>query len=79
MRQWSSRKLQNLAHLVGAVNSLLLLLSGVFIGKGSFLYFFIIAFCYLFLTRLSSEIFYRILVRINEECAGGERDENKRK
>jgi len=54
----NSRTIQNVVHLIGAANSLLLFLSGYFVGKNEILNFLIFAICYLFLTRLNSELMY---------------------
>jgi hypothetical protein len=63
----SSRALQNLQHVVGGLNSLLLLVSGIYIGKDEWWHAGVLVFSYFVLNRLSSELFYRILVRVNGE------------
>lgn len=54
----NSRIVQNIIHIVGAANSLLLFLSGYFIGKNDLLKFLIFVICYLILTRVNSELMY---------------------
>lgn len=68
----SSRRLQNIQHLVGGANSLLLLFSGIMLGKGEYLYTAIMAILFFLLSRLNSEIFYRILCKVQseEDCGG---------
>ena len=63
----SSRKLQNLQHLVGGLNSLLLFLSGYYVGSTQWIKTIITIASYFILSRLSSEIFYRILKEVQKE------------
>lgn len=62
-----SRKLQNAQHFVGGLNSLLLFLSGYYIGSSQWIKTIITVISYFVLSRLSSEIFYRILKEVEKE------------
>jgi len=62
-----SRKLQNLQHLIGGLNSLLLFLSGYYVGSAQWIKTIITIISYFICSRLSSEIFYRILKQIDKE------------
>jgi len=55
----NSRQIQNLIHIVGAVNSLVLFLSGFYAGKNEWIKFLVFVICYLVLTRVQSELMYR--------------------
>ena len=62
-----SRQLQNLQHLIGGGNSLLLFLSGYYVGSNQWIKTIIAIISYSILSRLSSEIFYRILKEVEKE------------
>lgn len=61
--------MQNAQHVIGGLNSLLLLVSGIYIGKDAWGHAVLLVVSYFVLNRLSSELFYRILVSIREESS----------
>ena len=63
----NSRQLQNIQHIFGGLNSLILLLSGVSIGQSKWIQSGIMIVSYFILNRISSEIFYRILKEVERE------------
>lgn len=66
----SSRQLQNLQHCIGGLRDILLVSIGVFFGMSEWTLGLIVAIIIFVTARLSSEIFYRILKKVEEE--GGE-------
>lgn len=66
----SSRQLQNLQHCIGGLRDILLVSIGVFFGMSEWTLGLIVAIIIFITARLSSEIFYRILKKVEEE--GGE-------
>ena len=66
----SSRQLQNLQHCIGGLRDVLLVSIGVFFGMSEWTLGIIVVIITFITARLSGEIFYRILKKIEEE--GGE-------
>ena len=66
----SSRRLQNLQHCIGGLRDVLLVSIGVFFGMSEWTLGIIVVIITFITARLSGEIFYRILKKIEEE--GGE-------
>jgi len=64
---FNSRQLQNIQHVAGGLNSLLLFLSGYYVGSNQWIKTIITIISYFILSRLSSEIFYRILKEVENE------------
>lgn len=63
----NSRNLQNLLHIVASLNEMLLLMSGIFLGAQKWLIGICCGMAFFTLKRLTSEIFYRILIKIEKE------------
>ena len=73
--RFSSRSIQNLIHLVGSINSLLLFLSGYFVGKNDLTKFIIFVISYLVLARINSELMYlRQKLVVREELEKSKRN-----
>ena len=53
--------------MVGGLNSLLLLVSGIYIGNDEWWHAAVLVISYFVLNRMSSELFYRILLRVGSE------------
>jgi len=62
-----SRSLQNYQHIVGAIHQLLLLTTGIYIGKDNIQIAIVLGILFLIFSRLSSEIWYQTLQKIQSE------------
>ena len=63
----NSRNLQNLMHLTAGMADLLLLLSGISFGAQKWLVGIFFGATFFISKRITSEIFYRILVQVEKE------------
>ncbi len=63
----NSRTLQNLQHLIGGLNSILLVLVGVYFGKDNTSLGLVIAGFTFLVSRMSSEISYQTQIRVIAE------------
>lgn len=62
-----SRNLQNVNHIIGGLRDVLLILVGVLFAQSEWIYGVITAVIIFLTTRVSSEIFYRILKQVEKE------------
>ena len=65
----NSRELQNIQHIVGGTHNILLVLVGVYFGKGDTSLGIMMAVLTFLVSRLSSEISYQIGIKVVKEYA----------
>jgi len=68
----NSRELKNISHIVSATTNLFLFFTGYYVGEKNFFVAVITLSIYIILTRISSELAYRIDSKLIEERIRGE-------
>lgn len=67
----SSRKLQNVQHLTGGIYNILLMMVGLFFGKGDTIMGIIMTILTIIVSRISSEISYQTSIKVIKEYSNG--------
>lgn len=69
----NSRKLQNAQHLTGGIYNVLLMMIGLFFGKGDTTMGIVMTVLTIIVSRISSEISYQTSIRVIKEYSNGDK------